>query len=282
MTDHGAREVAMQPYDDDLKNFEEQGALPLPVASDQGYVDHDGARIWYSTYGAGPTVILLHGGLGHSGNWGNQVPMLVDSGHRAVLIDSRGHGRSTRDSRPYMYELMASDVLAVMDTLRLEKAGLVGWSDGACTALILAMQAPTRVAGVFFFGCNMDPSGTKDITWPNPILNRCLSRHASDYARLSATPDQFKELTEAVGQMMKSQPNTSARELAAIRVPVSIVQSEHDEFIKLEHAHYLARTIPGAQFILLPGVSHFAPLQRPDQFNGVIRSFLGQVLPAAA
>jgi pimeloyl-ACP methyl ester carboxylesterase len=85
-----------------------------------------------------------------------------------------------------------------------------------------------------------------------------------------------------VGQMMKSQPNTSARELAVIRVPVSIVQSEHDEFIKLEHAHYLARTIPGAQFILLPGVSHFAPLQRPDQFNGVIRSFLGQVLPAAA
>jgi pimeloyl-ACP methyl ester carboxylesterase len=282
MTDHGAREVAMEPYDDDLKSFEEHGAPPLPVPSDQGYVDHDGARIWYSVHGAGPTVILLHGGLGHSGNWGNQVPMLVDSGHRAVLIDSRGHGRSTRDSRPYMYELMASDVLAVMDTLRLEEAALVGWSDGACTALILAMQAPTRVAGVFFFGCNMDPGGTKDIAWPNPILNRCLSRHAKDYARLSATPDQFKEFTEAVGQMMKSQPNTPASDLAAIRVPVSIVQSEHDEFIKLEHAHYLARTIPGAHFILLPGVSHFAPLQRPDQFNSVMRSFLGQVLPGTA
>jgi pimeloyl-ACP methyl ester carboxylesterase len=266
----------MKPYDDELTHFAEQGAPPLPVASDQGYVEHDGARIWYSAYGSGPAVILLHGGMGHSGNWGHQVPALVDSGHRAVLIDSRGHGRSTRDSRPFMYELMASDVLAVMDALRLEKAAVVGWSDGACIALILAMQAPSRIAGVFFFACNMDPSGTKQIAWPNPILDRCLSRHAKDYARLSATPDQFKEFAEAVGQMMKSQPNYSARDLADIRVPVSIVQSEQDEFIKLEHAEYLARTIPGAELILLRGVTHFAPLQRPDQFNSVVRSFLGK------
>jgi pimeloyl-ACP methyl ester carboxylesterase len=162
----------MEAHDDDLRIFEEQGTPPLPAARDQGYVDHDGARIWYSAYGSGPTVILLHGGLGHSGNWGHQVPVLADSGHRVVVIDSRGHGHSTRDSRPFMYELMASDVLAVMDALRLENAAVVGWSDGACIALILAMQAPERVAGVFFFGCNMDPSGTKEIAWPNPILEK--------------------------------------------------------------------------------------------------------------
>lgn len=59
----------------------------------------------------------------------------MKSGYRVVLIDSRGHGGSTRDSRPFRYELMASDVLAVMDALRLEKAAVAGWSDGACTAL---------------------------------------------------------------------------------------------------------------------------------------------------
>lgn len=80
---------------------------------------------------------------------------------------------------------MASDVLAVIDEWRSKKAAIIGWSDGACTALITSMQAPARVAGVFFFGCNMDPSGTKEIAWPNPILDRCLSRYAKDYARLS-------------------------------------------------------------------------------------------------
>jgi pimeloyl-ACP methyl ester carboxylesterase len=267
----------MESYDDDLKNFEAHGALPLAVTSNQGYVDHDGARIWYASYGSGSPVILLHGGLGHSGNWGYQVPTLVSSGHRAVLIDSRGHGRSTRDLRPFMYELMASDVVAVMDALHLEKAAFVGWSDGACIALILAMKASARVAGVFYFGCNMDPRGAKEIV-PAPILDRCFGRHAKDYAQLSATPDQFKAFAAAVGLMQKTQPNYSARDMAAIHVPVAIVQSEHDEFIKPEHAEYLARSIPGAELILLPGVSHFAPLQRPEQFNSVMRAFLGKVL----
>ena len=109
----------MENYDDDLSRFEADGAAPLPVTNDQGYVEHDGARIWYATYGSGSPVILLHGGLGHGGNWGYQVPPLVRSGYHAILIDSRGHGRSTRDARPFTYELMASDVLAVMDTLNL-------------------------------------------------------------------------------------------------------------------------------------------------------------------
>lgn len=268
----------MEPYDDDLSRFEADGAAPLPVTNDQGYVERDGSRIWYATYGSGPPVILLHGGLGHSGNWGYQVPALVRSGYRAALIDSRGHGRSTRDARPFMYELMASDVSAVMDALHLEKAGLVGWSDGAVIALILAMNAPARVAGVFFFACNMDPSGVKQITEPNPILVRCLGRHAKDYARLSATPDQFEAFAEAVGLMMKTQPNYSAEYLAQISVPVAIVHSEHDEFIRREHAEYLARSIPNAEFIDLPGVSHFAPLQRPEQFNTAMLAFLGKAL----
>ncbi|HEY3343194.1 MAG TPA: alpha/beta hydrolase [Anaerolineae bacterium] len=268
----------METFDDDLSRFEAVGAAPLPVANDQGYVEHDGARIWYATYGSGLPVILLHGGLGNSGNWGYQVPALVQSGYRAILMDSRGHGRSTRDARPFTYELMASDVSAVMDVLHLEKAGLVGWSDGACTALVLASKAPARVAGVFFFACNMDPTGAKEITEFTPILRRCMGRHMLDYKQLSATPDQFVEFSDAVGLMQKTQPNYSAHDLAQISVPVAIVLSEHDEFIKREHAEYLARSIPNAEFILLPGVSHFAPLQRPELFNTAMLAFLAKVL----
>jgi pimeloyl-ACP methyl ester carboxylesterase len=268
----------LETYDDDLSRFEAAGAAPLAATNDQGYVERDGARIWYATYGSGLPVILLHGGLGHSGNWGYQVPALVRSGYHAVLIDSRGHGHSTRDAQPYTYELMASDVSAVMDALHLEKAGLVGWSDGACTALVLASKAPTRVAGVFFFACNMDPSGAKQITEFTPILRRCMSRHRQDYKQLSATPDQFDAFSDAVGLMQQTQPNYSAHDLAQISVPVAIVLSEHDEFIKREHAEYLARSIPNTEFILLPGVSHFAPLQRPAQFNTAMLAFLGKVM----
>jgi pimeloyl-ACP methyl ester carboxylesterase len=67
--------------------------------------------------------------------------------------------------------------------------------------------------------------------------------------------------------------------LAEISVPVVIVQSERAEFIKREHAEYLARSVPNAEFVILHGVSHFAPLQRPEQFNAAILAFLGKALP---
>ncbi len=271
------KEIKLEVHDDDLRRFEAEGATPLPVTNEQGYVENEGARIWYSSYGSGAPVILLHGGLGNSGNWGYQVPALVRAGYRVIVIDSRGHGRSTRDARPYSYELMASDVSTVMEVLHLAKASLVGWSDGACTALVLASKAPAQVAGVFFFGCNMDPSGTKEFVF-TPIIGRCLNRHKQDYARLSATPDQFDGFFEAVGLMQRTQPNFSAQDLAEISVPVTIVHSEQDEFIKREHAEYLARSIPNAEFVNLPGVSHFAPLQRPELFNSAILAFLGKVL----
>jgi pimeloyl-ACP methyl ester carboxylesterase len=267
----------MHIHDDQLRKFEAEGSAPLPVPNNQGSVQHEGARIVYSTYGSGSPVILLHGGLGHSGNWGYQVPALVESGYRAVLIDSRGHGRSTRDAQPFSYELMASDVLAVMNALHLERAALVGWSDGACTALILAAKAPSRAAGVFYFACNMDPSGLKPFE-ATPTLNRCFARHAKDYAELSATPEHFRNFVEDVSLMGRTQPNYSVDDLAKIRVPVVIVQSEHDEFIKREHGEYLARSIPSANFALLNGVSHFAPLQRPRQFNAVMLEFVAKVL----
>jgi pimeloyl-ACP methyl ester carboxylesterase len=180
-------EIMMGTTDDDLSRFEAEGAAALQAPKEQGTVENEGARIWYATYGAGRPIILLHGGLGNSGNWGYQVPALIGGGYRAIVVDSCGHGRSTRDERPYTYELMASDVLAVMDKLTLKQAGLVGWSDGTCTALILASKAPERVAGVFYFACNMDPSGAKEFVF-TPVIGGSLNRHKEDYAQLSATP----------------------------------------------------------------------------------------------
>jgi pimeloyl-ACP methyl ester carboxylesterase len=122
----------------------------------------------------------------------------------------------------------------------------------------------------------MDPSGVREFQ-PSPVLDRCFARHARDYAELSATPAQFQAFTEAVGLMQRTQPNYTAADLAAIQVPVAIVQSEHEEFIRPEHAAHLARSIPGAELVELPGVSHFAPLQRPGLFNAAMFAFLDRL-----
>jgi len=246
----------------------------LPPAAAQGYVTHDGARIYYATYGAGSPVIMLHGGLANSEVWGNQVPALTAAGHRVILIDSRGHGRSTRDERPFTYELMESDVVAVMDTLKVQKAAVVGWSDGAIVSLVMALKDPDRITRAFAFGANMDPSGNRTDTQGNPNFVRFEVRAAADYARLSATPTGFAAFANAITRMWDTEPNYKAADLATIHVPVAIVDGDHDEAIKREHTEYLARSIPGAKLVIFKDASHFAFLQRPGAINAAVLAFL--------
>jgi pimeloyl-ACP methyl ester carboxylesterase len=247
-------------------------ALPSPTAS--GRVAHDGAEIWYAVYGAGAPVILLHGGLASSEYWGDQVPALTAAGYRVIVIDSRGHGRSSRDDRPYTYELMASDVVAVMDSLKIGRAAVVGWSDGAIIGLILALKDPDRLTRVFAFAANMDPSGVTPDTGASPIFSRYEAEAARAYARLSPTPGGFDDFSRAISRMWATEPNYTAADLARISAPVAIVDGDHDEAIRRDHTEYLARSIPGAKLVILPGVSHFAMLQDPGQFNAALLGFL--------
>jgi hypothetical protein len=94
-------------------------AMPEPAA--HGAVAVDGAEIYYAVFGKGAPVILLHGGLGNSDHWSNQVPALAEH-YEVIAIDSRGQGRSTRTRAPVTYEKMANDVLAVMDKLEVPRA----------------------------------------------------------------------------------------------------------------------------------------------------------------
>jgi pimeloyl-ACP methyl ester carboxylesterase len=245
-----------------------------PAAAQTGSVSHDGARIWYAAYGAGSPVILLHGGLANSDYWANQIGPLVRAGHRVILIDSRGHGRSSRDDRPYTYELLASDVVAVMDSLHIKRAAIVGWSDGAIIGLVMAIKDPGRVSRVFAFAANMDPSGVKPDVLANPTFARFGREAAGAYARLSPTPDGFAAFAKAINTMWDTEPNYTAAELETIRTPVAIVDGDHDEAIKREHTLYLVKTIPGARLIILPGVSHFAMLQAPAEFNTAMLGFV--------
>ncbi|MFM9865251.1 MAG: alpha/beta fold hydrolase [Micropepsaceae bacterium] len=251
---------------------------PLPKFDAEGTVPHKGAKIWYATIGEGVPVILLHGAFGSAENFGFQVPALVKAGYRVILIETRGHARSTRDpNRPLSYELFASDVIAVMDALKIPKASIVGWSDGAIQGLILAMKHPKRLDRVFAFGANMDQTGIIPGITEQPIFIDLMERAPKDYARLSPTPDDFKGLYGAMYNMLLTEPNYKESDLAKISGPkVAIADGDKEEIIKPGHTSYLGKAIPRAKLIILTGVSHFAPMQKPDDFNAAMLAFLSE------
>jgi pimeloyl-ACP methyl ester carboxylesterase len=247
----------------------------LPTAVQSGAAPVNGVKIWYAVFGEGEPVILLHGGLANSNYWGLQVRALQPH-YRVIVMDSRGHGRSARDERPYSYDLMAEDVVALMDFLRIPKAAIVGWSDGAIIGLDIAMKHPERLSKLFAFAANSDPSGVADIA-ASPVFNAYIARAEKEYQALSPTPDQYKPFLDQIGEMWKTQPNWTADNLRTIKVPTWIVDGDHDEAIKRENTEFMAANIPGAGLLLQPEVSHFSFIQDSEQFNSHLLHFLKHV-----
>jgi pimeloyl-ACP methyl ester carboxylesterase len=244
----------------------------LPSATHSGFAPVNGIRLWYAEFGQGPPVILLHGGLANSNYWGLQVRALAPAYH-VIVLDSRGHGRSSRNDTPLGYDAMASDVLALMDHLHLAKAAIVGWSDGAIVGLDLAIHHPERVARLYAFAANSNPSGVKEVS-RSPVFTEFTARAATEYAQLSPTPGQFKQFVADVQHMWATQPDFTAAQLKGIAVPVWIVDADHDEAIKRENTDLMASLIPGAGELIFPEVSHFAFLQDPVMFNQTLLQFL--------
>lgn len=244
---------------------------PVPVAT--GTVAHDGAELYYAVYGAGPPVVLLHGGMGNADHWGGQVGALAAT-HKVVTMESRGHGRSTWDGNRLGYHLMASDVLAVMDHLDIEAAAIVGWSDGGNIGLDIAIHHPGRVSRLFAFGANYHPSGLKAPPAGSVTFPSYLKRATADYMRLSRQKNRLAGFLKALRKMWRSEPAFTDVQLRALGAPVTIAHAEHDEIVRRDHSERLAELVPGAQLRLLPGVSHFALWQDPAAFNAAVLEFL--------
>lgn len=246
----------------------------LPKAEASGYAPVNGIKIWYAVFGRGEPVILLHGGLANANYWGLQVPPLARR-YRVIVMDSRGHGRSTRDDRPFGYDLMADDVVGLMDALKIRKAAIVGWSDGAILGLDIAIRHPERISRLFAFAANSDPGGVKDIA-QSQVFNAYIARAEKEYERLSPTPGQYKDFLAQIEKMWETQPNFTAADLRRIAVPTWIVDADHDEAIKRENTEFMAEQIPGAGLLLQPQVSHFSFLQDPAQFTADVLHFLAR------
>ena len=244
----------------------------LPKAEQSGLAPVNGIRIWYAVFGVGEPVVLLHGGLGNSNYWGNQVPELARH-YRVIVMDSRGHGRSTRNALPYSYDLMASDVLGLLDYLHIGKAAIVGWSDGAIIGLDIAIHHPERLAKLFAFAANSDPSGVKDLT-KSPVFDAFIARAQREYERLSPTPREYKSFLAQIERMWAVEPHFTAAQLGAIPVPVWIADADHEEAIYRENTLYMTDHIPGRCLLIEPGVSHFSVLQDPEQFTRDVEHFL--------
>lgn len=247
----------------------------MPKADQSGLAAVNDINLYYAIFnkvGKAP-VILLHGAFVSSDVWSFEVPLLMKT-HQVIVVDSRGHGRSSMSSQPFSYELMTADVLALMDKLKIKKASIVGWSDGGIIAMIMAIQHPERVDKLFTYGANYNRSGYRTEEPDSALSAKFMAKATENYRRLSSTPDNFTTLKKALGKMFSAEPNLKPEQLKTIRSPTLIAYGEFEQFIKPEHFRELNGMIPGAKLLMIPNVSHGGPLQDPVRFHQAASAFL--------
>ncbi|HZD50464.1 MAG TPA: alpha/beta hydrolase [Silvibacterium sp.] len=229
----------------------------------------DDASIYCETFGAGPPVLVLHGGLGYIEDMSFQIRALAGS-HFVIAVDSRGHGRSTGANGPLSYSLMSDDMVKVLDALKINRVDVVGWSDGGIIGLDLAMRHPERIRRLVAISANYNPDGLRYTPSVGPV-----PRVALRYWLLAPNPAQWPDLYRDVITMWRTQPQYTLVDLGRIKAPTLVMAGEND-LIKREHTDQLAKAIPGSHESIIAGATHSAPLEKPDIVNSQILDFLDE------
>lgn len=246
----------------------------LPEITRTGYLELKDARIWFATYGdeSKSVLLMLPGGGASSDYWSNQVKYFKDD-YYVIVMDCRGQGRSTDEGSTLSYELMASDVIALLDRLQIKRTAVLGWSDGANIGFYLALNSPDRISSLIAFGGNATPAGYQPNT-NRVIFDAYFARTKNEYVRLSPRPEKYAATLSKLSKLWRTQPTLTSKDLGKISVRTAIVHAQHDEIIRRTHSDYLSKQIPAARLIVLKGVGHFAFLQDSTAFNEAVETFL--------
>lgn len=247
--------------------------LPTPVESGMAAVND--IEMYYAIYGEGEPLLLLHGGLGNADYFANQISAFAEQ-YKVIAVDSRGHGRSTVTDAPISYDLMASDVLALMDFLEIEKASIVGWSDGGIIGLEIAIENPERLNKVVAYGANYVPSGVKADVGESAVFNAYIGQALADYELLSPTPEGFDAFLANISNMWATEPNYTKEQMQAIPVPILFLDGWQEEAIYPAHNFEMSELVPGSELHLMPNVGHFAMFLTPDMFNEIVLDYLAR------
>lgn len=253
------------------------------------YIENLGVRIYYEVTGQGRPLVLLHGAAGDGSLWSHAGYVQdLERDHRLIILDWRGHGRSDKPHEPAAYrsEVMASDVLAVVDVEGIDRFAVWGHSAGGWLAWMTAYLAPERVAAVISTG-DADPSPATEDGWAEwdqgflePVRRDgmpALIEVASEWERgplpiylepmmLGADPEVFLAMSssELIADGIAS--------LEGFPVPVLLIVGEFED--EEGDAARVAASVPHGESLLLPGLGHCRAFDRSDLVLPTARAFL--------
>jgi pimeloyl-ACP methyl ester carboxylesterase len=236
------------------------------------YAQLGAVRTWYDEHGGGEPLALLHGGLVDARFFEPNLPARAEHFH-VYTPERRGHGHTPDVEGPITYQLMADDTIAFLETVVGQPADLVGHSDGAFVAMLVAMQRPELVKRLVMIGSGFSKAGeaAPDADWDADAIEEFL---APAYGEVSPDGiDHFRVVAAKVGEMAAVEPNLQASELAKVTCR-SLVMFADDDLVTPRHMVDMYNALPDAELAIVPGTSHFLTQEKPELVNKLVVDFL--------
>lgn len=241
------------------------------------FVNVNGIKLYYEVYGAGHPLLLLHGNGGSIHSMRYQIPELSKY-FKVIVVDSRAQGRSTDTDEPLTFTLMASDMAGLLDSLHIDSAYVVGWSDGGIIGLSLALNYPQKVAKLIADGANFVPDST---ALPASMIEEMAATSFSklsqseqeEIVKNSYSPKRAGIIFDKLNELDLKHPNFTLDQLHSIQAPTLVMAGDHD-IIRLQHTIKLFKNLPHSQLCIVPGAQHNLLQTRHNLANRIIIDFL--------
>jgi len=266
--------------------FQSNGQQTKPSAT--GYVPVNGIKVYYETYGEGKPIILLHGAFMTIGmNWGELIPILSKN-RKVIAIEMQGHGHTQFSERKLSHTTLASDVVGVMDYLKIDSADVVGYSFGGEVAYEFAIQNPKRLRKLVIISSTYKSDG-----W-QPEINDAFkdmkpelfdgSPMKAAYEAVAPDKTKWKSFVQQMLSNAGESFNMGDSNIAKISSPVLLIAGDNDGLDKIE----LAKTykllggsvigdfvgIPRSLLAIVPGQTHVTLMMETGVISGYLESFL--------
>jgi pimeloyl-ACP methyl ester carboxylesterase len=235
------------------------------------YYSINGFQMYCEIYGSGEPLLLIHGNGGSINAFAKQIPYFSRR-FKVIVADSRAQGKSGDSGDSLSYEQMADDFNALLTTLQIDSANVIGWSDGGINGLLLAMRHPEKVKKLVITGANLWPDSTavskQTLEETMPSYLKLKKMFSEPVPKTPADSTQFKLL-----KLLIEQPHIPLTDLQKIKAPTLVIGGDRD-VVKPEHTLLLFQHIPSSNLWILPRCGHGTLIDYAAEFNAKTAAFI--------
>jgi pimeloyl-ACP methyl ester carboxylesterase len=230
------------------------------------YYQIRGIKMYTEVYGEGKPLLLIHGNGGDMSAFKNNIPYFSKR-YKVIAVDSRAQGKTIDSNDSLSFEMMADDFAALLESMHIDSAYVIGWSDGGINALLLALRHPDKVIKLVSTGANMTPDSSAIVpdNWRDE-----KKQYDSERNIIWTTPKEKNDWK--IFKLDWDQPNVPLENLSGIRCPSLIVCGDHD-VITIEHTVGIYKNIPRAYLWVVPNSGHPTLIEHRDDFDRLVEDF---------